>query len=104
MNLNEFDNEQILFLFFSNKELYDSYNGILEKGEYHSSLDLLDVGNIIVTHLMKEEDLSKIKESKHYNYVLKMHEKLEPIALLIEEANPKLYQKVQAVINDRSLI
>lgn len=104
MNLNELDNEQVLFLFFSNKELYDSYAIILQEGKYQSSLNLLDMGSILVTHTIPNEDIDQIKKSKHYDYVLKMHNKLEPIASMIEEANPKLYEKVQSIINDRSLL
>jgi len=104
MSLNELSNEQILFLFLSNKELYDSYGIVLENKKYQSSLNLLDMGNIVVTHLVNDEDIDEIKNSKHYNYVVEMHEKLEPIALMIEEANPKLYEKIYSIITERSFL
>jgi len=48
-----------------------------------------------------EEELVEIKNSDHYKYVLNLHEKLEPIATIIGEVDPKLYDEVEEVVNYR---
>ncbi len=101
MNLNELSNKELLFVYFANKAVYDLYETVLTDKKYESIVDMFDMGSIIIKNNLFEEELVEIKNSDHYKYVLNLHEKLEPIATIIGEVDPKLYDEVEEVVNYR---
>jgi len=101
MNLNELSNKELLFVYFANKSVYDLYETVLIDKKYESIVDMFDMGSIIIKNNLFEEELVEIKNSDHYKYVLNLHEKLQPIATIIGEVDPKLYDEVEEVVNYR---
>jgi hypothetical protein len=101
MNLNELTNDELLFVYFSNKSLYDLYETVLADKKYESVIDMFDMGSIIVKNTLFEEELIEIISSDHYVSVVNLHEKLQPIAQIIGEVDSKLYDKVEEVVNHR---
>jgi len=75
MTINEFNNEEVLFMYFTNKIDLDSYQHV------------------------NDQDVDEILQTDHYKYCVAVHEKLHPIVELIEEVNPDLYAKVQESFN-----
>ncbi len=80
MNLNELSNNELLFVYFSNKTLYDLYETVLADKKYESVVDMFDMGSIIIKNTLFDEELVEIRNSEHYRSVVNLHEKLEPIA------------------------
>ena len=95
MNLNELDNEEILFLYFSNRKWVDEYEDIFEHKSIIDTIDILDFGNVSVTRYITDEGMDKIKESKHYKYALMIDEKLSPIAEMIGDIDSNLFNKIK---------
>jgi len=94
MNLNNLTNEEILMIYFSNKLVLDRYNKSLEIGSHRSVIEIFDLGSIVITTNLTEEDLEDIRTSEHYNLVKKMNDQFEPISEMIYEADPSLYNKI----------
>ena len=95
MNLNELTNEEVLFIYFSNKEQLDTYDLIIEEEGTESVIELGDAGRIIVFNKFTEDALAELADDPHYLSVKAMHAKLEPIANMIEEADSVLFRQVQ---------
>lgn len=101
MNLNELSNAQVLFLYFTNKSLYDSYTQIIEEKMYKSSLELFDMGSIVINHSLHEEDIKELEDSDHFRYLTELDLLLEPIASLIEEVDPDLFNDIKTMVDQR---
>lgn len=101
MNLNELSNKELLFVYFSNKSTYDLYQTVIADKKYESIVDMFDMGSIIIKNTLFDEEIVEIQNSDHYTYVASLNEKLEPIATIIGEVDPKLYDEVEGVVNDR---
>lgn len=95
MNLNELDNEEVLFLYFGNRKWVDEYEDIFEHKSIIDTIDILDFGNVSVTRYITDEAIDKIKESKHYKYALMIDEKLSPIADMIADIDSTLFNKIK---------
>jgi hypothetical protein len=94
MNLNELTNEEILYLYFMTKDQLNHYESIIEKGGSEDVLDILDAGRITIYNRYTEEALEQLQEDPYYLAVVKLYEKLEPVATLIEETDPSLFSKI----------
>lgn len=101
MNLNELSNKELLFVYFSNKSLYDLYETVLTDKKYESIVDMFDMGSIIIKNTLFEEEVVEIRNSEHYKYVVDLNEKLEPIAAIIGEVDSKLYDDIEEIVNFR---
>lgn len=101
MNLNELSNKELLFVYFSNKSIYDLYETVLADKKYESIVDMFDMGSIIIKNTLFDEEIVEIQNSEHYKYVVDLHEKLEPIASIIGEVDSKLYEDIQEIVNYR---
>jgi hypothetical protein len=101
MNLNELSNKELLFVYFSNKSLYDVYETVFSTKKYESVVDMFDMGSIIIKNTLFDEEITEMQNSEHYIYVANLNEKLEPIATIIGEVDPKLYDEVEEAVNMR---
>lgn len=101
MNLNELSNKELLFVYFSNKSVYDLYETVLTDKKYESIVDMFDMGSIIIKNTLFDEEIVEIQNSEHYKYVVDLNDKLEPIATIIGEVDSKLYEEIQEVVNYR---
>lgn len=101
MNLNELSNAQVLFLYFTNKSIYDSYTQIIEEKMYKSSLELFDMGSIVINNYLHDQEIKELEESDHFRYLMELDLLLEPIASLIEEADPDLYRDIKSTVDQR---
>ena len=95
MSINELSNEEVLFIYFSNKKWIDRYEDIFEEEGIYSELNLLDGGKITIFDKLSEEEIETLKESIHYDYATKINALFEPIATLIEESNPEVFKKIE---------
>jgi hypothetical protein len=101
MNLNELSNKELLFVYFTNKSLYDLYETVLADKKYESVVDMFDMGSIIIKNTLFDEEITEIQNSDHYRTVVNLHEKLEPIASIIGEVDSKLYDQIQEIVDYR---
>jgi hypothetical protein len=74
---------------------------MIEDKMYSSSLELFDMGSIVINHILHDEDIQDLEESDHFKYLMELDIMLEPIASLIEEADPELYKHVSELVNQR---
>ena len=95
MNLNDLDNREILFIYFSNRKWIDTYEDIFEHKSIEDVMSILDFGQIRVTQNLSDEDIDKIQATQHYKLAIRIHEKLHPVVELIEDVDLDLYDKVK---------
>jgi hypothetical protein len=88
------DNEEVVFLYLSNKKFVDQYNIIFEQGGIESVMDLSDSAYVVGFKEMSEQDLLDLMDDPHYKYCVNVDSKLSPIVELIRETLPELYTKV----------
>ena len=100
MELHGLTNEEILFVYMSNKKRIETYSLILEKRGIYNELEIPEVGYVSVFRNMGEEDLAEMLESPHYKLALQIQEKLEPIADMIQENLPEEYEKIDKIFKD----
>lgn len=95
MNINELSNEEVLFLYFSNRKWVDTYDDIFEHKSIEDRLEILDFGQVTVTRFLREEDLDNMVKADHYKYCTVINDKLEPIVDIIQEADSVLYASIK---------
>jgi hypothetical protein len=95
MNINELNNEEVLFLYFSNRKWVDTYDDIFEHKSIEDRLEILDFGQVTVTRYLHEEDIDEMVKRDHYKYCTGINDKLAPIVDIIEEADSVLYKSVK---------
>jgi len=100
MELHGLTNEEILFVYMSNKKRIETYSLILEKRGIYNELEIPEVGYISVFRNMNEEDLADMLESPHYKICLQIQDKLEPIVDMIQENLPEEYKKISEIFKD----
>ena len=89
------DNEEVVFLYMSNKKFVDQYEFIFEQGGIESVMDLSDSAYVVGFKQMSEQDLLDLMDDAHYKYCVSVDKKLSPIVELIRETLPELYSKVE---------
>lgn len=99
MTINEFNNEEVLFMYFTNKIDLDSYQHVVDTRTVIDIMDIIGLTEIKITEKLNDQDIDEILQTDHYKYCVAVHEKLHPIVELIEEVNPDLYTKVQESFN-----
>ena len=95
MSINELSNEEVLFMYFSNRKWLTTYEEIFEYKSMEETLEILDFGKVTVTKYIGEDELERLKESEHYLYALSIQKKLGPIVDMIEDIDTSLYEKVK---------
>lgn len=99
MNINELSNEEVLFLYFSNRKWVDTYEDIFEHKNIEDRLEILDFGQVTVTRYLHDEDIEDMLKRDHYKYCMDINKKLAPIADIIEEADSVLYNNIKDCFN-----
>ena len=99
MTLNDLDNSEILFIYFSNRKWIDTYEDIFEHKSIEDELSILDYGQIRVTQNLTDEDIERIQDTQHYKLAIQVHEKLHPVVELIEEVDLNLYETIKGCFN-----
>lgn len=94
MKLSELTNEEVLFMYFSNRKWLDVYEDIFKYKELNDRLDILDVGFVTVTQKLEDSDIERISESRHYKLASNVEIKLYPLVDMIQEADADLYNSV----------
>ena len=89
------DNEEVVFLYLSNRKFVEQYDIIFEQGGVESVMDLSDSAYVVGFKQMSEQDLMDLMDDPHYKYCVSVDKKLEPIVELIRETLPELYTKVE---------
>jgi hypothetical protein len=99
MNINELSNEEVLFLYFSNRKWVETYEDIFEHKNIEDRLEILDFGHVTVTRYLHDEDIEEMLKRDHYKYCTDINKKLSPIADIIEEADSALYNNIKDCFN-----
>jgi len=94
MKLSELTNEEVLFMYFSNRKWLDVYEDIFKYKEINDRIDILDVGYVTVTEKLKDSDIERMQESHHYKLASSVEIKLYPLVDMIQEADADLYNSV----------
>jgi len=87
-------NEEVIFIYLTNKKFLDQYNSIFEQGGVESIMDLSESAYVVGFKQMSEQDLMDLMDDDHFMYCQAVDAKLAPIVELIREELPKLYDKV----------
>ena len=96
MSINELSNEQVLFLYFTNRKWIEIYHEVSEDRKIIDTLDILDFGNVTVTRFLNDEDITSMETSDHFRLTNVINDKLGPLVDLIEDADPELFEKVKS--------
>jgi len=96
------DNEEVVFLYLSNKKFVEQYDIIFEQGGVESIMDLSDSAYVVGFKQMSEQDLLDLMEDSHYKYCVSVDKKLSPIVELIRETLPELYTKVEKSFSNKT--
>ena len=88
------DNEEVIFIYLTNKKFLSQYNSIFEQGGVESVMDLSESAYVVGFKEMSEQDLMDLMDDDHFKYCQAVDMKLGPIIELIREELPKLYDKV----------
>lgn len=99
MKLNDLDNREILFIYFSNRKWIDTYEDIFEHKSIEDVMSILDFGQIRITQPLSDEEIEKIQDTEHYRLAISTHEKLHPIVELIEDVDLDLYNDIKNCFN-----
>ncbi len=95
-NFHNLDNEEVLFVYLSNRKFIDKYDKVFEMGGMESSIEL-DEGSFVTSFReMSDDELYTLMQNPHYQYCVSIEEKLLPIIELIKETLPELYDKVES--------
>lgn len=94
MKLSDLNNEEVLFMYFSNRKWVDTYDDIFEHKSIEDVMSILDFGQIRVTQNLSDEDIERIKETHHYKMAMAVERKLYPLTDMIQDADPTLYESV----------
>lgn len=94
-NYHNLDNEELIFVYLTNKRFVDKYNFIFEEGGIESVMDLSSDTYVVGFRKMSEQDLINLLDDPHYKYCLSVDEKLTPIVEIIRDTIPDLYDKVE---------
>ena len=100
MKLSELSNSEILFLYFNNQLIVDKYQNIFETKAYKTTVEIFDLGEIIINHNVSDEDISEMESSEYYNAALSISDKLSVVVELIEEADPKLVRSIRNLVHN----
>ena len=95
MSINELNNEEVLFLYFTNRKWIDTYEDMFKHKSIIDTMEILDFGRISVTKYIYDESIDEMQDSSHYKYSFDINEKLEPVAHMIEDIDPNLFDKVK---------
>lgn len=95
MSINELSNEELLYCYFSNKEKLDQYKAIFEVGGIEDIVDILEIGRITIFNKYDQEALEELLDDPHYIGVTSINDKLEPIADMIGDTDPELFNRIQ---------
>ena len=94
-NYHNLDNEEVIFIYLTNKKFVDQYDAIFEQGGIESMVDLSEHAYVVGFKQMSEQDLIDLVEDDHYKYCLSVDSKLGPIVEIIRETFPDLYKQVE---------
>ena len=94
MSLNELTPKEIVTLYLLNRENIERYNDLFTSREIVEELVIQD--NVVMSahYKMTDDKIEQIRNSTHYQFVLDLNEKLEPIASTIEDVDPDLFNSV----------
>jgi hypothetical protein len=96
MSINELSNEEVLFLYLNNRKWVEMYYDVINQKTIVDVLDILDFGNVTVTRFLNDEDVASMENSEHYRLTNLLNDKLAPLADLIQDADPELFEKVKS--------
>lgn len=96
------DNEEVVFLYLSNKKFVEQYDIIFEQGGVESIMDLSEMAYVVGFKQMSEQDLLDLMDDPHYKYCISVDKKLSPIVELIRETLPELYKKVEKSFTNKA--
>lgn len=94
-NFHNLDNEEVIFIYITNKKFLDNYDKLFELGGVETVVDLSETTLISTFKEFSEQDLLDILDEPHYKYCQSVNEKLTPIIELIRESIPGLYERVE---------
>lgn len=96
MSINELSNEEVLYLYFNNLHRLEDYQNIISEKQVVDTISILDFGAVTVTRLLVDEDITDLEKSGSFRLTNLIHEKLSPLAELIEDADPELFKEVKS--------
>lgn len=99
MKLNELNNEEIIFLYIRNYESLSVMKNIIKEKMATETIEILDYGIISVSRTLTDEDVKEIQDGDYYKNLININEKLEPIAQMIEDVDPDMYERVKKSLN-----
>jgi len=99
MELNQFNNEEIVFMYIRNNETLTVVENIIKEKKATETIEILDYGIISVSRTLTDSDVQEILDGDYYKNLVNLNAKLEPIAQMIEDVDPKMYERVKKSLN-----
>ena len=95
MKFQELTNEEIVFIYLRQEKFIEVHNDLIKQGEELMQLSPseLDMGDELLI-----KNLTRMKQSEHIKLLDSINNKLYPIVDLIEDADPRLYQRINDII------
>jgi hypothetical protein len=87
-------NEEIVFLYFKNKERLKEYNKILTEKSVELELSL-GLGSIVMLKDLTDEQIEMIREHKQYQIIKDINEKLSEVVDLIYDTDPDFVNEIE---------
>jgi hypothetical protein len=87
-------NEEIVYLYFKNKERLKEYNKILTEKSVELELSL-GLGSIVMLKDLTDEQIEMIREHKQYQIIKDINEKLSEVVDLIYDTDPDFVNEIE---------
>jgi len=87
-------NEEIVFLYFKNKERLKEYNKILTEKSVELELSL-GLGSIVMLKDLTDEQIEMIREHKQYQIIKDINDKLSEVVDLIYDTDPDFVNEIE---------
>lgn len=87
-------NEEIVFLYFKNKERLKEYNKILTEKSVELELSL-GLGSIVMLKDLTDDQIEMIREHKQYQIIKDIDEKLSEVVDLIYDTDPDFVNEIE---------
>lgn len=87
-------NEEIIFLYFKNKERLAEYQKIIDSRSIELELSL-GLGSVVMVKELSDEQLESIKSHKQYEILSVINDKLAEVVDLIYDTDPDLVSNIE---------
>lgn len=98
MSYHNLSNAEIVFLFLVSKSIRDQYETAYNQKSIEQTIPT-DYGVVKLETPLPSEMIETLMKSRHYLFMKDINDKLHPLYILIQEAEPEVVEDVQSIFN-----